>query len=142
MITVPLHAARYGLERLNETDRFARKHGIMAKRKTTEENNDDVTLEAAMSELAEIVARMESGQATLDDSLAQFERGMQLLRSCHQKLDAASQKIEILTRMSSDGAETAPFDARSTLQKEASQTEKRRKPTTNENDDDDPGLLF
>ncbi len=112
----------------------------MAKRKT--EENDDVSLEAAMSELAEIVARMESGQATLDESLAQFERGMQLLRACHQKLDAASQKIEVLTRMSSDAVETAPFDARSTLQKDSSQTEKRRKPAAAESDDDDAGLLF
>ncbi len=113
----------------------------MAKRKTTDEN-EDVPLEAAMSELAEIVARMESGQATLDESLAQFERGMQLLRSCHQKLDAASQKIEILTRMNADGVESAPFDARATLQKESPAADKRRKPSSSEQDDDDAGLLF
>lgn len=113
----------------------------MAKRKNTDEN-EDVPLEAAMSELSEIVARMESGQATLDESLAQFERGMQLLRSCHQKLDAASQKIEILTRMSADAVESAPFDARATLQKENSVADKRRKAAPSEGDDDDAGLLF
>ncbi|MCA9036504.1 MAG: exodeoxyribonuclease VII small subunit, partial [Planctomycetaceae bacterium] len=52
-----------------------------------------VSIEAAMEELGEIVARLESGKESLDDSLQSFERGMTLLRQCHRRLDGAAQRI-------------------------------------------------
>jgi exodeoxyribonuclease VII small subunit len=75
-----------------------------------------VSLESAMAELAEIAGRLESGQESLDQSLARFERGIQLLRICHQQLDQAAQRIEIVTRVGAAGApETQPFDGRATF---------------------------
>lgn len=94
-----------------------------------------VPLEQAMAELAEIASRLESGQESLDQSLARFERGMQLLRTCHQQLDQAAQRIEIVTRIGAAGVpETEPFDARATFPREQSRTVR---PGT-----DDEGVLF
>lgn len=109
----------------------------MARRKTSDDSlplsadagvsdAPTVPLEQALAELAEIASRLESGQESLDQSLSRFERGMQLLRTCHQQLDQASQRIEIVTRIGAAGApETEPFDARATLQKEQSRTGRR-----------------
>lgn len=112
----------------------------MARKKAPEDTAGDVTLESAMTELADLVARMESGEETLDQSLSSFERGMQLLRICHQKLDQAAQQIEIVTQMSSDGVSTESFDSRSTMSRAESKPAARRKPDVPS--DDDEGLLF
>ena len=106
------------------------------------ESNDveEQSLEESMAELASIVSRLESGQETLDESLAQFERGMKLLRTCHSKLDVAAQRIEIVTQMSPDGdVKTAEFDSTATLQKPAPSSRSSRKPVSDDNDD---ALLF
>lgn len=95
-----------------------------------------ISLEAAMAELSEIAARLESGQESLDQSLTRFERGMQLLRICHQQLDHAAQRIEIVTRVGSSGApETQPFDGRATFPKEPNSSSRT-------GSDDDDALLF
>ena len=98
-------------------------------------------LEDAMAELASIVSRLESGKETLDESLAQFERGMKLLRVCHSKLDVAAQRIEIVTQISGDGeVQTAEFDSTATLQKTPATGRTSRKVAMD--DDDDDALLF
>jgi exodeoxyribonuclease VII small subunit len=117
----------------------------MAKKKSSSdeiEGNEvqNQSLEESMAELASIVSRLESGQETLDESLAQFERGMKLLRTCHSKLDVAAQRIEIVTQMSPDGdIKTADFDAAATLQKPTPASRPSRKLLT---EDDDDALLF
>lgn len=52
--------------------------------------------EAALAELEALVEKMEQGDLTLDESLKQFERGVQLTRSCQQALQEAEQKVQIL----------------------------------------------
>ena len=117
----------------------------MAKKKLQTDDGETANgqtqgLEDAMAELASIVSRLESGKETLDESLAQFERGMKLLRVCHNKLDAAAQRIEIVTQISSDGeVNTAEFDSTATLQKQPATGRSSRKPVA---DDDDEALLF
>lgn len=79
--------------------------------------SEEIPFEAAMEELAEIVASLESGRATLDESLKQFERGMALLRTCHNRLDGAAQQIELVTRLTENGdVNTEPFDSTATHQ--------------------------
>jgi exodeoxyribonuclease VII small subunit len=56
------------------------------------------TFETAQRELEEIVHRLESGQASLDEALALWERGEELYRICLGQLDAAQGKIEELGR--------------------------------------------
>lgn len=54
------------------------------------------TFEEARQELERIVAELESGQASLEDALALWERGEKLYRLCLGKLDAAEAKLEEL----------------------------------------------
>ena len=52
--------------------------------------------ETAMKELEQIVESMENNQLTLDESLKQFERGVELSRICQDNLKKAEQKVEQL----------------------------------------------
>jgi len=66
--------------------------------------------EAALKELESLVERLEHDELNLDDSLRQFERGIQLTRSCQQALKDAEQKVRILVEK--DGREDlASFDS-------------------------------
>ncbi|MDD5247651.1 MAG: exodeoxyribonuclease VII small subunit [Rhodocyclaceae bacterium] len=55
-----------------------------------------VSFEAALQELERIVQTMEGGDAPLEESLANYERGMALLKTCQERLAAAEQKIRVL----------------------------------------------
>ena len=68
-----------------------------------------LSFEQALAELEHLVATMEQGELSLEESLKSFERGVELTRTCQQALKEAEQKIEILTQKSSD-AELEPFD--------------------------------
>jgi exodeoxyribonuclease VII small subunit len=52
--------------------------------------------EAAIAELESIVKKLEEGDLPLETSLQLYERGVQLSRFCHSKLEAAERRIEIL----------------------------------------------
>ena len=52
--------------------------------------------EAAIAELESVVKQLEAGDLALETSLALYERGVQLSRFCHARLDAAERRIEIL----------------------------------------------
>lgn len=64
--------------------------------------NKTVSFEQAMTRLEEIVRALESGSATLDDSLKLYEEGIALVRACGTKLDEAEKKIKLLN-VSADG---------------------------------------
>jgi exodeoxyribonuclease VII small subunit len=55
-----------------------------------------VTFEEAQRELEDVVRRLESGEAPLDEALKLWERGEELYRFCRERLDAAEGKIEEL----------------------------------------------
>ena len=52
-----------------------------------------IDFEAAMGELESLVEKMEQGEFSLEDSIKQFERGVQLARTCQRALRAAEQKV-------------------------------------------------
>ena len=52
--------------------------------------------EAALAELEAIVKKLEDGDQTLESSLALYERGVQLSRFCHTRLEEAERRIEVL----------------------------------------------
>ncbi len=64
--------------------------------------------EAALAELEQIVERLEQGQLPLEESLRQFERGVELTRNCQKALRLAEQKISILSR-GPEGESIEPF---------------------------------
>jgi exodeoxyribonuclease VII small subunit len=53
--------------------------------------------EGAIAELDGIVKKLEEGDLPLEQSLALYERGVQLSRFCHARLEDAERRIEILT---------------------------------------------
>ncbi len=55
------------------------------------------TFEELYTELEETVQRLEAGNLTLDESLALYERGMELARRCGVQLDQAELRIKELT---------------------------------------------
>lgn len=57
----------------------------------------DLTFETALQELEKIVAKLESGDLTLEESLSLYERGQQLAIFCNQQLDQATLRVEQLT---------------------------------------------
>ena len=52
--------------------------------------------ESAIAELETIVRQLEEGDLALEKSLALFERGVQLSRFCHAKLEEAERRVDIL----------------------------------------------
>lgn len=62
----------------------------------------DLSFEDALKELERIVARLESGEATLDESIRLYERGDHLRQRCAERLDAAQARIEAI-RLDSEG---------------------------------------
>jgi exodeoxyribonuclease VII small subunit len=52
--------------------------------------------ESAIAELDKIARTLEEGDLPLEKSLELYERGVQLSRFCHSKLEAAERRIEIL----------------------------------------------
>ena len=52
--------------------------------------------EAALEELEQLIGRIESGQMPLEQMLAGYERGAQLLQFCRGKLEAVENQIKVL----------------------------------------------
>jgi exodeoxyribonuclease VII small subunit len=67
--------------------------------------------EKSLQELEQLVARLERGDLPLAESLALFEQGVALTRSCHGALAEAQQKVSILLQQGT-GTEQMPFAAK------------------------------
>lgn len=55
-----------------------------------------LSFEAAMTALEQVVADMESGKLSLEDSLSAYQRGVELLNQCRTRLDSAQQQVRVL----------------------------------------------
>lgn len=72
----------------------------------------ELSFEEALKELERIVARLESGDAQLQEAIDLYERGDQLRSQCAARLDAAQARIEaIRTDAQGRAAGIAPFAA-------------------------------
>ena len=65
-----------------------------AKSKAAIPNTPD--FESALAELEKLVAAMEGGQLSLEQSLQTYKRGAELLKFCQEKLENAQQQVKIL----------------------------------------------
>jgi exodeoxyribonuclease VII small subunit len=54
------------------------------------------SFEKALAELESLVAKMEDGGLTLEQSLAAHRRGLELARQCRERLEAAQQQVRVL----------------------------------------------
>lgn len=55
-----------------------------------------LSFEAALAELEQVVADMEAGRLSLEESLAAYQRGAELLQLCRGRLDDAQQQVRVL----------------------------------------------
>jgi exodeoxyribonuclease VII small subunit len=74
----------------------------------------ELTFEESVSQLEQIVAAIESGQIGLEESLAKYEQGMELVKRCRGILDRAEKRIEQLTE-TKEGLKPEPLDAKDLL---------------------------
>ncbi|MHB8894009.1 MAG: exodeoxyribonuclease VII small subunit [Candidatus Geothermincolia bacterium] len=58
--------------------------------------DNEPTFKEAIEELEKITDSLESGELELEQSLALFERGVELIKFCQDKLDGAQAKVELL----------------------------------------------
>lgn len=63
----------------------------------TDKKIENMDFEKALTELEKIVLQLEKGEASLDDSIQYYERGMQLKKHCEGKLQSARERIEKIT---------------------------------------------
>jgi exodeoxyribonuclease VII small subunit len=86
----------------------------MAKKKAAspkKSSDDGPDFEASLAEVERIVADLESGDLGLTESLQQYETGIKRLKRCHKLLDAAEQKVSLLSGFDADGNPiTEPID--------------------------------
>lgn len=66
--------------------------------------------EDELKDLEAIVAQIDSGELSLEDSITAFERGVGLVRSLNQKLDEVERKVELLMRNAQGELKTAPYE--------------------------------
>jgi exodeoxyribonuclease VII small subunit len=78
------------------------------------ENQKPQTFEESVAQLEQIVAAIESGQIGLEESLAKYEQGMDLVKKCRTILDRAEKRIEQLTQ-TADGLSAEPLDPKQVL---------------------------
>jgi len=75
-------------------------------------NISEMSFEDALRALEDVVRKLESGEAKLDESIDLYERGEKLRQMCQARLDAAQERIEkIVSGPDGKPKGTAPFDA-------------------------------
>jgi exodeoxyribonuclease VII small subunit len=71
----------------------------------------EANFEEAMKRLEQIVEQMESGDLPLEELIVRYEEGMKLVKVCQERLAAAEQRIEIITRNSAGKPVVKEFEA-------------------------------
>lgn len=113
---------------------MAKKRSSPAK-KTTDDSPD---FEASLAEVEKIVAKLESGELGLTESLQEYETGIKQLKRCHGLLDAAEQKVSLLSGFDADGNPTTEPMDQSSQRTGSGRTVNRSKHTSNASTGEDP----
>ena len=71
--------------------------------------NPEFSFEAALEELQNIVTELEAGRVGLDQSLGLYERGVELVRLCNQRLDEAQQRVTAVRMTEQGEVKVEPF---------------------------------
>ena len=76
--------------------------GIVSEKKTTKPpETESRSIESAMERLEKLIDEMEGDALPLEKLITRYEEGVTLVRLCQEKLDAAEQKIQLITRKAS-----------------------------------------
>jgi len=92
----------------------------------------ELSFEKALADLEKIVEKLEQGGLSLNDSLAQFEKGVKLARFLREELEKAEKKVTILLKDEKGEVREEPF----TLEDSGEKTEKE--PSDPDGEDDLP----
>ncbi len=87
---------------------------------------ESLSFEGALDQLEQTVTRLEEGEMPLEQAMELFESGVKLSRHCHETLQAAERRIEILVADRAAGAgdlETESFESDSNFEDEPEQIE-------------------
>ena len=100
------------IDQLQDEAKYLTGRRSQAKAKAMSTEAREPSFEEALKALEEIVRKLESGEAPLDESIALYEQGHKLRALCQSRLDAAQARIEQIV-MGADGtpSSTRPFDA-------------------------------
>jgi exodeoxyribonuclease VII small subunit len=71
--------------------------------------NNPRKFEDELADLEGIVSEIDSGELSLEESIAAFERGVALVRSLNQKLDEVERRVEVLIRDSRGELKRSPY---------------------------------
>lgn len=77
---------------------------------TADEPSSIAQFEKSLDELEQLVAKMEGGELSLDESLRSFERGIALFRNCQNALEQAELRVKLLLDPE-DPDRATPFEA-------------------------------
>jgi exodeoxyribonuclease VII small subunit len=84
--------------------------------------------EQALAELEAVVRALEEGDLGLNEALARYEQGIKFLRQCHELLQKAERRIELLSGVDAEGRPiTAPFEEPELSLDEKSRQRSRRR---------------
>ena len=75
--------------------------------KKATKNEKAASIETQLEQIQALVARMEGGELSLDDTLSAFEQGVKLIREAQANLAEAEQKIQLLTEQGEEPVATA-----------------------------------
>src|SRR5262245_26361499 len=79
--------------------------------KMAKENQAGKKFEIALEELESVVEQLESGDLSLEDSLAVFEKGVSLVQYCNQKLTEVEKRVEVLVKDKEGKFQFKPMEA-------------------------------
>lgn len=75
------------------------------------DSNTAFDFEQAMTDLEQLVTRMERGDLSLEESLQTFEQGIRLTTACQQALNSAEQRVQLIMEQGAGGSLARPFQA-------------------------------
>ncbi len=78
----------------------------MAQKKFVNEQGDELSIEEAFGQIKELLGRMEEDSATLEQTFADYEKGVQLLHYANDRIDKVEKKVR---KLHEDGS-TEDFD--------------------------------
>jgi exodeoxyribonuclease VII small subunit len=93
--------------------------------------------EEELGDLEQIVSRIDSGELSLEESIAAFERGVALVRSLNHKLDEIERKVEVLIKTAQGELKSVPYESGAGEQGIAKPSESREDAAQNNVDKDD-----
>ena len=70
----------------------------------------EIKFEEVMTKLEGEVKKLESGNMTLDESIAAFEEAVKLIAECNKQLDSAERRVRLLTEAADGTITDVPFD--------------------------------